>query len=190
MRSIRLAAAAIALQLLMQAPAAAGPLELARQARVSGRLDQADRILDGALARQPNNYWLLYEKGLIEESRALAAPAGPQRTGHYRAALDWLARALRVGRAQRIRDYTLRTAIGTAYLGFGDLSRAQLHLEIGLSDEDEMDRESRGRLYANLGYLHAMRGDNSNARRYFEKGARLGNEQARQNLRMLVRVVP
>ncbi|HMG47412.1 MAG TPA: hypothetical protein VK614_08135 [Allosphingosinicella sp.] len=165
--------------------AQASTFEQARQARFAGRIDDAERLLTITLQGEPNNYLALYNMGLVYEARAVRAPAGEQRLGHYRTAASWLERAFRSpGRSAAGADaYTIFNSLGTMYLGLGDLNRANLYLQQGLTNQARLNDFSRGRLYGNLGYLYALQGDSRRARQFFEQGARLGSAFAQENLR-------
>lgn len=166
------------------AQSAAAALELGRQARFAGRIDDAERHLNTALRADPNNYMVLYNMGLVYEARAVRAPAGDERLRHYRTAAGWLERALKSPqRARAGADaYTIFNSVGAMYLGLRDLTKADYYLQQGLRNESRLTDFSRGRLYANVGYLYALQGDLKRARHYFERGAKLGSDYSQESL--------
>jgi tetratricopeptide (TPR) repeat protein len=158
--------------------------EQARQARLNGRLDEAEPILNVIVRREPENYLALYNLGLLYEARAVRAPEGEPRLRHYRTSAGFLERAVRSPQRQASGShaYTIFNSLGMIYLSLNNLSRAHFYLERGLHYQARLNDFSRGRLYGNLGYLHALEGDISGARHYFEEGARLNSNFARENL--------
>jgi tetratricopeptide (TPR) repeat protein len=165
--------------------AQASTFEQARTARFAGRIDDAERLLTVTLRADPDNYLALYNMGLVYEARAVRAPAGEQRRAYYRTAASWLERAFRApGRNAAGADaYTIFNSLGTMYLGLGDLNRANLYLQQGLSNQNRLSDFSRGRLFGNLGYLYALQGDTRRARQFFQQGAALGSQFSQENLR-------
>jgi tetratricopeptide (TPR) repeat protein len=161
------------------------PFEQARQARLAGRLDEAEPILTVIVRREPENYLGLYNLGLLYEARAVRAQEGEPRLEHYRTAAGFLERAVRSPQRQASGShaYTIFNSIGMVYLALNDLNRAHFYLDRGLHYQAQLNDFSRGRLYGNLGYLYALEGDIPRARHYFEEGARLNSNFARENLR-------
>ena len=183
----------LAALLVNSSPVLAQPsaLEQARIARFDGRIDDAERLLNVALRADPNNYIGLYNMGLVYEARAVRAPAGESRRGYSRTAAAWLERAYKSpGRGAAGEDgYNIYNSLGAMYLGVGDLNRANFYLQQGLKNQDRLDNSSKGRLYANVGYLYALQGDTLRARQYFELGSRLGSSFAKENLSRFNRAV-
>jgi Flp pilus assembly protein TadD len=178
-------AAAAPLPIAAQTPLQA--VDLARTARSAGRFQEAERLLRIALKSEPGNYLALYNMGLVYEAYAIRAEPGDPRVRHYRTAAQWLERAF--ASPQRVHAgphaYTIYNSLGAMYLGAQDISNAARYLEAGLRHEAQLKPDSRGKLYGNLGYLYALRGDLRRARTFFEKGAKLGSSYSAQNLARL-----
>ena len=138
-----------------------------------------------ASAEPGQAYRALYDHGLNLEARAAATPPGERRVRNYRAAAVTFEQALRVRDQQGITDHRIYNALGTVYLGAGDLVRADAHLQRGLANARLMTPADRARLYTTIGYLNALRGDNATARRHYQVGAQLGNDSARRSLTAL-----
>ena len=183
-RSTAALAAIIAILAGAAAAAQTASFEQARQARLDGRLDDAEPILSTIVRREPENYMALYNLGLLYQMRAVRAPPGEPRLRHFRTSAGFLERAVRS--PERLRSgshaYTIFNSMGVIYLALGDLNRANFYLQRGLHYQARLSNFSRGRLYGNLGYLAALQGDIPTARRYFADGARLGSNFARENL--------
>jgi tetratricopeptide (TPR) repeat protein len=184
MRMLHLILAAVLLSSGTAAFAQSDPLEQARRARLAGRLDEAEPILNTIVRREPEHYMGLYNLGLLYEMRAAQAAPGEERLRHLRTAAGFLERAVRSpGRAASGEHaFTIFNSIGMIYINLGDLNRANFYLQRGLRYQARLSDFSRGRLYGNLGYLAALQGDIPTARRYFEAGARLNSSFARANL--------
>ena len=137
-------------------PAIAAPrdpvLDRAKAIRESNP-DAAERIVQGVLARSPNDYYALYNLGLVEYSRAANAPEGPDRLVHYRQSATWLERASAVRVAQNAPDATIFNSLGVVYLATGDLARAHASFADGIRNQALLTHSSLGKLYANIGYL-------------------------------------
>ena len=131
------------------------------------------------------SYRALYDRGLRMEAEAAAAPAGEMRVRNYRAAAIAFEQALVARDRQGITDHGIYNALGTVYLGMGELARADAHLQRGLANARSMTPLDQGRLYNTVGYLYALRGDNVAARRYYQLSADRGNRSAARSLTAL-----
>ena len=167
--------------------AQAGPLEQGRNARRAGQVDEAERHFRLALREDPQNYLALYNMGLVYGDRAARAPAGAARLRHYRTSAEWLERAVRApGRASAGEHaVTIYNTLGLAYLALGEHARAARYLTLGLRARRRLSDESRGRLYANVGYYFALEGDATRACWFFREGGRLESRFARENFERL-----
>lgn len=130
-------------------------------------------------------YAALKRQGLEEEARAAAAPQGAERVNAYRRAAATFERALCARDQQGVPDHGIFIALGTVYLGAGDLVRADDYLQRGRRHANALDRTELGRLFAAFGYLSVLRGDNVAAREYFRRGAALRNPSAERSLSAL-----
>jgi Flp pilus assembly protein TadD len=180
----RVRALGLALTILAAAAASAqtpsADLQRGRQARFAGRLAEADQLFDRVLAKEPQNYMALYNKGLIFEPRAARAATLADKRLLYRSGAQWLEKAL-AARPADSSDYTIYNSLGAMYLGAGDLTNADRHLSVGVRNSAQLTSASRGKLFTNVGYLFALRGNNTVALKYLDRGASLGNPVAREN---------
>lgn len=178
-------AAFLALAVATVAPSAAQErapeLEQAKALRARNP-DAAERIVRGVLSRKPQDYFALYHLGLIEEVRATRLPPGPERLAHYRRSATWLERAKAVRASQGVQEATIFNTLGVVYLGAGEIGLAQGAFKEAVRNEAALTPSSRGKLYSNIGYLKALTGKAEQAVPDLERGAKLGNETARQNL--------
>jgi tetratricopeptide (TPR) repeat protein len=169
-------------------PAIAAPrdpvLDRAKAIRESNP-DAAERIVQRVLARSPNDYYALYNLGLVEYSRAAKAPEGPDRLVHYRQSATWLERARAVRVAQNVPDATIFNSLGVVYLATGDLTRAQASFADGIRNQALLTPSSLGKLYANIGYLRALQGQTGAATQAFAAGARLGDTASQTNFQRI-----
>jgi TPR repeat protein len=132
-------------------------------------------------------YRALYDRGGELEARAAAEPPGELRLRYYRDAAAAFELALRARARERIADNRIFNALGTVYLGAGDLARADVHLREGLVIADSLTQTDKGRLFATYAYLNALRGDNRAALHYYRLSADLGNESAQRSILTLRR---
>jgi len=189
---VRFAAAILALSLLVAAPVAAQPaptrsataatLDRAKQLRYAGDLAGSARLVQGVLAREPLNYLALYNMGLIAEARAQKFGPGPERARHLQDAAQWLERARAQRGPQKIAEATIFNTLGAVYLQLGELTKAESALLEGKRNEAALSTSSRGKLYSNLGYLNALKGDTAAALPQLQEATRLGNRNAADNL--------
>jgi tetratricopeptide (TPR) repeat protein len=156
-------------------------LRQAKAARTSGDLNEAARLVQGVLRREPLNYLALYNMGLIAEARAQRFPPGPDRARHLRDAAQWLERARAQRGPQKIAEATIFNTLGAVYLQLGELQKAEAALMEGRRNEAALSAASRGRLYSNIGYLNALKGDTKAALPALEEATRLGNANAAAN---------
>lgn len=180
------AAIALALALAATPPALAQStstaLAQAKTARYAGDLDQSARLVQGVLRREPMNYLALYNMGLIAEARAQRFPPGPERARHLRDSAQWLERARAQRGPQKIAEATIFNTLGAVYLQLGELQKAESALLEGKRNEASLSTTSRGRLYSNLGYLNALKGDTAKAVPQLQAAKELGNRNAADNL--------
>ncbi len=172
--------------LLAPAHATAQPVEpalrQARDARLAGDLPRAMQLVQGVLRREPLNYLALYNMGLIAEARAQRAPPGPERARHLRDAAQWLERARAQRGPQNIKEATIFNTLGVVYLQLGELEKAETALMEGKRHEASLSPHSRGKLYSNIGYLNALKGDTRAALPALEQATQLDNRNAADNL--------
>lgn len=162
---IILLAALVALSPLLPAPAFAG--------------DECPTVVQA--------YGALFGRGLRLEASAAAMPPGAGSVRRYREAAQVFEMALCARDQQGVTDHRIYNALGTVYLGAGDLVQADSHLRRGLAVANSMTRTERGRFFATVGYLYALRGDNASARRYYGLAIQSGNPSAAQSLATLQR---
>jgi tetratricopeptide (TPR) repeat protein len=155
----------------------------ARSLRMAGRLDEAERLLGGALARNPGDYMAQYNMGLVYEARAakLVQTPGPQRVALLRRSADWLEKALATRVRGSIDEYTVYNTLGYVYLQLGDVASADRVLKQGVPFASRLSETSRAKFNANLGYLASLKGQPRAASSYFDKAAKAGNVSAQEN---------
>lgn len=156
-----------------------------RADRIAGRLDDAERKLNLALQAKPNDYYALYNIGLVYIARGQKLPAGPVRQQDFRTAAQWLQKAANNTANVPASDLTIYNSLGYVYIEEGDLVGAKAILQAGLKHQSQLPRESQGKLLANLGYVEALLGDNTGAAAYLRKAQGLGNTSATANLTRL-----
>jgi tetratricopeptide (TPR) repeat protein len=183
--SIALALAAIALPVAAISQTSA--FDRGRTARSNNRLADAERAFEEVLRADPNHYRARYNLCLVYESRAVQAPAGAPRLAGFRKAAGCLEQALRMPQrgASGEHAYTIFNTLGLIYLALGNYERANQLLQEGFRNRGRLSDFSRGRLFANMGYLYAVQGDVANARKFFSAGARLNSRFAAENIRRL-----
>lgn len=182
--------ALFALALAFVSTAAVGEdaaFERGRAARQVGDLDAAERAFQEVLRRDPQHYRALYNMAMVFEGRGVRAPAGSARLAHFRTAAAWLDRAYRSPKRATAGEhaYTIYNTRGLIYLALGDLRQARIFLLEGYKHRDRLSEKSRGRLYANLGYLYALQGDRNRALHFFREGAALKSNFATLSLQKL-----
>jgi tetratricopeptide (TPR) repeat protein len=179
---------AAALTLAIATPAAGqeAVVDQARGLRMAGNLDGSERMLADFLRRNPSHYRAHYNLGLVFEARAVRAPPGRQRSALYRQAASHLERALQVrGKAEA--DYTIYNSLGVMYLGVPDLGAAEKAFSTGLQNQSRLSSGSRAKLYSNVGYLFALKGDMPRSEAMLRQAAALGSAPAASNLSKLER---
>lgn len=176
----------LAALIAVAAPAVAQtPMERARTLRYAGRLDDAERVTQGVLATRADDYIALYNMGLIEEARARKAAQGPERYRRLELAAGWLERARAVRVAQKPADATIFNTLGAVYIAMGQLGRAEAVLKEGQANEAALSQPSRGKLYNNIGYVSALKGERAKAVPAYEQATRLGNANADKSLKAI-----
>jgi Flp pilus assembly protein TadD len=163
----------------------ANPLAAARSARIAGRLDDAERLLNVALKAKPTDYATLYNMGLVYDLRARATKDRDERLRLLKIAASYLESAtLHVGDSPA-NEPTIFNTLGYVYIEEGDLASAESSLLTGLKHLGQLSNDSKGKLYSNLGYVRALLGDTEAASNYFKIGAAYGNANAKANLSRL-----
>ena len=185
MRSPGIALAA-ALVLAAAAPAFAqgADFERARQARLAGRLDEAERLLRPILAAQPNEYLVIYNMGLLYEARAARLPPGVQKLAQLDDAIRWLEKARSIRETRSVDEYTIYNTLGHVYYQRGDVVKAEAIWRGALQYQDRLSPTSRAKLHGNLGYLYAVTGDTKRAELHLQQAAAI-NRGAADNLARL-----
>lgn len=178
-------AVSLLLLIAVASPVLAQPaIDQAREHRLAGRLDQSERMLATYLRANPTSYRAHYNLGLVFEARAMGEPPGPRRAAHFKTGAAHLERALRVRTADES-DFTIYNTLGVMYLGIPDLANAERAFSIGLQNQARLPTASRAKLYSNVGYLFALKGDPARAETMLAQAAALGSAPARANLSKL-----
>lgn len=185
MRRLSIAlAAALALGASAPTLAQGADLERARQARLAGRLDEAERLLRPIVAARPNEYLVVYNMGLVHEGRAARLPPGVQKLAQLDEAIRWLEKARSIREAHRVDEYTIYNTLGHVYFQRGDVVKAEAIWRGALQYQDRLSPVSRAKLHANLGYLYAVTGDTKRAEMHLQQAASV-NRGAADNLAKL-----
>jgi tetratricopeptide (TPR) repeat protein len=185
MRRLSIAlAAAVALGASAPILAQSADFERARQARLAGRLDEAERLLRPIVAARPGEYLVVYNMGLVHEGRAARLPPGVQKLAQLDEAIRWLEKARSIREARGVDEYTIYNTLGHVYFQRGDVVKAEAIWRGALRYQDRLSPVSRAKLHGNLGYLYAVTGDTKRAEMHLQQAAS-ANRGAADNLAKL-----
>lgn len=177
-------AAALALGASAPVLAQGADFERARQARLAGRLDEAERLLRPIVAARPGEYLVVYNMGLVHEGRAARLPPGVQKLAQLDEAIGWLEKARSIREARNVDEYTIYNTLGHVYFQRGDVVKAEAIWRGALQYQDRLSPTSRAKLHGNLGYLYAVTGDTKRAEMHLQQAAAV-NRGAADNLAKL-----
>lgn len=176
---------AVAVTLAASAPSLAqDAFALAREARLAGRLDEAERRLRPIVAARPNDYLVVYNMGLLHEARAARLPPGVAKLAQLDESVRWLERARSLRESGQIDEYTIYNTLGHVYFQKGDVLKAEATWRQALQYQDRLSPTSRAKLHGNLGYLYAVTGDTRQAELHLGQAAS-ANRGAADNLSKL-----
>lgn len=165
------AAAALAGSAHGQADAFKPQLDMAKQQRLAGNLGQSAQIVQGVLAKSPNNFRALYTRGLIELDQ-----------GKPSTAVTTLSSAIVNLKGQPAPDPTIYNTLGYALMNQGRLDEASQAFQKGYAVRGGLERGSQQKLLNNMSLLYRLKGDQKSAQSYLAQAAAVGSPVAQTNI--------
>ncbi len=156
------------------AQAQTDPVARAKTLRYAGQLDQAESVLAGVLKTNPNHYLANYNMGLVYEARAQRVAPGIAKNAALATSAQWMEKALAIRVKTNEPEFTIYNTLGYVYLQQNNLIGADRVLNQGLPYANRLTPASRAKLYNNLGYLQARKGDRAGSIRYFNMASSVG----------------